>query len=739
MTTIWPYVVGLGVVTGLGHIGLFFFLLLFRRNEELTGNLTLAYLGVSALWGVSVTLAGLESTLAPEVAQVADRLTVVFVAALAVGQLLLAAAFLELPELSSIAGAGGAWVGILLVVIILSLAVPVPELPFLAIGQVAWLVPTAALIGLMSVTLFRSRLALHRNRALYWLLATVPLAVGQALTLLPIGPLRAFGPLLHLSGAAALTRGAMTYWLPNVKAVLRSILRFLLLAMLTAGLLLGVVIGADQLTGQMPFSRTTLLIALAVAAALIHSWLYRLLQRLVDRLLEGVGFDPGHVLREYSHTISTILDSKELATVAVETAAKVLDIQRGALLVATATKRGKLQLRPVSGLGEVSSEPIAFAPTSPIPARICERYTPLFQYEIDVHPELRKAQQEERDWLRQLGMEVYLPIWSQDQLTGILALGPKGTGEPYNHREVAFLSTLAQQTGVALSNARLVEGLRSLNIHITQLNRNLRVAYERLERLDQAKTDFLAIASHELRTPLTQIRGYTDILADLAETAALTSDQVQRIAQNISSPTRRLENIIDAMVDASEIEAEGLAMHFTPTTLSSIVRLAIERWGPALQERNIALTVTGLEDIASIRADMERLCQAFGNLISNAIKFTPDGGQIALEARPLNDDYFEVIVADSGIGVSKTDQELIFEKFYRVGSVSLHSSGEYKFKGAGPGLGLPITRGVIEGHGGRIWLESEGYDEEKCPGSTVHIVLPYAAHRGPCHWRETTD
>jgi len=219
----------------------------------------------------------------------------------------------------------------------------------------------------------------------------------------------------------------------------------------------------------------------------------------------------------------------------------------------------------------------------------------------------------------------------------------------------------------------------------------------------------------------------------------LTQEQIRRIAENISRPTRRLENIISAMMDATQIDTEGLALHFTPTTIALIIRLALEPWLPALEERNLVLTTQGLEEIPPIQADMERLTQAFSNLISNAIKFTPDGGRITIEAHPLDEDHFEVMVADTGIGISKADQELIFEKFYRVGSASLHSSGEFKFKGGGPGLGLPIARGVIEGHGGCIWVESEGYDEERCPGSTFHVVLPYRAHRGPCRWKRPTE
>jgi signal transduction histidine kinase len=124
-----------------------------------------------------------------------------------------------------------------------------------------------------------------------------------------------------------------------------------------------------------------------------------------------------------------------------------------------------------------------------------------------------------------------------------------------------------------------------------------------------------------------------------------------------------------------------------------------------------------------IYADSERLYQALHNVLANAIKFTPDNGTITLDGRLLPG-FIEITIADKGIGISPEHQALIFEKFGQLGRAELHSSGKTKFKGGGAGLGLPITRGIIEAHGGTIWVESEGYDEVNCPGSIFHVLLP---------------
>ena len=139
--------------------------------------------------------------------------------------------------------------------------------------------------------------------------------------------------------------------------------------------------------------------------------------------------------------------------------------------------------------------------------------------------------------------------------------------------------------------------------------------------------------------------------------------------------------------------------------------------------------MAGIDELPSIHADFKRLVQTFTNIIGNAIKYTPDYGGITIEARVIpshevDDDHVEISVSDSGIGIDPKFHDLIFEKFFRIGDPQLHSTGSTKFKGAGPGLGLPIARGVIEAHGGRIWVESMGEDETRLPGSKFYITLP---------------
>jgi len=148
-----------------------------------------------------------------------------------------------------------------------------------------------------------------------------------------------------------------------------------------------------------------------------------------------------------------------------------------------------------------------------------------------------------------------------------------------------------------------------------------------------------------------------------------------------------------------------------------------------LQARQITLELDpDLSSAPPILADSELLKKVLDHIIVNAIKYTPDGGSIFINARAVQVDgrgeFCELRIRDTGIGIDPTNHKIVFEKLYQLGKVELHSSGRTKFKGGGPGLGLAIAAGIIKAHKGKIWVESLGYDEEKLPGSTFIIQIP---------------
>ena len=259
------------------------------------------------------------------------------------------------------------------------------------------------------------------------------------------------------------------------------------------------------------------------------------------------------------------------------------------------------------------------------------------------------------------------------------------------------------------------------NLRIEHISHELEKAREILERLDKSKSDFIAIAAHELKTPLTLIEGYASMLLE-----QIKRDPQQGVImiKGINNGTRRLREIIDDMIDVSLIDNNLLSLNFQPVWINRLLDVIKEEVQDTVAARNQNLSIhlfPGSDDM--FFGDGERLYQALKNVILNAIKYTPDGGDILVDGRKLPG-FLEIIVEDTGIGIDPAYHSRIFEKFGRLGSASLHSSGKTKFKGGGPGLGLPITKGIVEAHGGAIWVDSDGYDEIRCPGTTFHILLP---------------
>jgi signal transduction histidine kinase len=172
------------------------------------------------------------------------------------------------------------------------------------------------------------------------------------------------------------------------------------------------------------------------------------------------------------------------------------------------------------------------------------------------------------------------------------------------------------------------------------------------------------------------------------------------------------------------IDNRLVALRFQPVWLMRLIEMVEYDLREALQQRNIRLVI----DQASLSnkptyGDPERLVLVFQKVISNGIKYTPDGGTITVSARDLPG-FTDVTIHDTGIGIAPENLTRIFDKFASLGDVATHSSGKIKFKGGGPGLGLAIAKGFIEAHGGSIWAESQGWDEKNLPGSTFHIMIP---------------
>ncbi len=266
-------------------------------------------------------------------------------------------------------------------------------------------------------------------------------------------------------------------------------------------------------------------------------------------------------------------------------------------------------------------------------------------------------------------------------------------------------------------NLRKVVLLMEDITELTRLEEELRDSYVQLENAyaelkeeDEAKSDFISIASHELRTPLTVINSYLEMFEDglLGE---MYDNQKEKL-EIIHSQSDHMIGLVEDMLDTLKLESRKFNIQKKSLKLETIVKNSVEEMSRLADIKEHVISLKILGDLPRIRGDTQRIKQVFNNLLTNAIKYTPDKGKINVELKNENGQLL-ISISDNGVGIAEEEQDRIFEKFYTVGGKSLIRESERM------GLGLTIARGIVEAHGGRIWVESE-----LNKGSTFHFTLP---------------
>jgi len=286
-----------------------------------------------------------------------------------------------------------------------------------------------------------------------------------------------------------------------------------------------------------------------------------------------------------------------------------------------------------------------------------------------------------------------VPLLRQDHLLGALAVNRRNSGD-FAPEVIALLKTFATQSALAIQNARLY--------------REIEVKSRELEAASRHKSEFLANMSHELRTPLNAILGFSEVLSQ--RMFGEINDKQAEYLGDILESGQHLLSLINDILDLSKIEAGRMELELSDVDLPGIIENTLILVRERAVRRGIALQRSVDEHLGTIRADERKVKQVLLNLLSNALKFTPEGGKIDVRA-DVSDSVAEISVTDTGVGIAPEDQDAVFEEFRQVGTAAK--------KAEGTGLGLAISRKFIELHGGRIWVRSE-----VGTGSTFTFTLP---------------
>ena len=296
--------------------------------------------------------------------------------------------------------------------------------------------------------------------------------------------------------------------------------------------------------------------------------------------------------------------------------------------------------------------------------------------------------------------EIALPMIVGDRLLGVFDVQDSRLNR-FSQLERQILMTLTSQVAVALQNARL---------YLEQAE-----TVERLRELDHLKSDFLANMSHELRTPLNSIMGFTDVI--LLGLDGPVTDQMENDLKLVEKNGKHLLSLINNVLDMSKIEAGRMTLSLEKFDLQLLIEEAMDIVGPLAREKSLALDLVMQDgEAVEMLADRVRMHQVMINVLGNAVKFTETGG-ITISVRK-SDESARIEVKDTGLGIPPNQLDMIFESFSQVDTTSTRKVG-------GTGLGLPISRSLVEMHGGRLWADSTGVEGE---GSTFIIDIPLKAN-----------
>lgn len=399
-------------------------------------------------------------------------------------------------------------------------------------------------------------------------------------------------------------------------------------------------------------------------------------------------------LFELSKTIASSSDLDDMLKSAVRRIVEILDTADAAYIYLSDQERGRLVLTAWHGGFPEGLGPLylalasrTFAARSPLSCAGGESIDIAESTQSDSLPSMSRPEGSRRD----IGLITCAPLLTRDRVHGALLLHGPGIPEDRCLPDLPLVQALADQVAVAIQRAELAREAEQAAA---------------LRDADRLKSQFISTVTHELKTPLGFIKGYATTL--LRPNASFDPETQIEFLQIISEESDSLSALIDDMLDISSIEAGAFSVEVEPVHVGKLARRAVDRVKRRASEHQFRLSISSR--LPTVEADPRRVEQVIHNLLDNAIKYSPKGGQITVSARRRGDSV-EVSIADQGIGIPEEEQPRVFDRFYRVaGSSAL---------GRGAGLGLGICRGIVEAHRGTIRLESQ-----PGKGTVVSFSLP---------------
>ncbi len=542
----------------------------------------------------------------------------------------------------------------------------------------------------------------------YGLTALASLSLGMIGILTIWHPLEISSPLWTTLGVVM----TILFVLNAHSVEVRSLLRHLLIYV-TVTLLTGLILVSSLYILQQAFTGAALGLGVIIAAGtvgVIYTLTHRLVSSAVDRLLFGKQVDLNRHLQNFNKRAADILDPIQLAETMMLIVGESLGVQKGALLIGDSEGHLDNITFQIVGNPELAAiKPITFRAFSPLMDDLRRKGISVTRNMLDRDPRYAVVREEEREWLKALGMHIFVPIRSRGQLIGILALGEKAHGGFYRDDEIEFLTELADRSGFPLQNARLFSEMRTLNSVLNRLYTDLDTVNRRLQEMDKLKSAFIGVVTHELRSPLAGVDFSLQLLQrQIGE--RLDPDQATTL-QDIVKGFEQLKVMIDKLVNFAAFLSKQGELRKTRVDLGEVIRETVKPLAIIAQMHQIDLQVRLEENLPLVWVDRERIAEAIHHLVHNALKFTPPQGQVTVSCAA-DENLVSLRVTDTGVGVSPEKLQTIWDGFSQSAD-SLRRGVE------GLGLGLALVKYIVTAHGGEVWAFSRVGE-----GSTFGFRIP---------------
>ena len=585
-----------------------------------------------------------------------------------------------------------------------------------------------ALIGTSLISAHTIRLTLrafgsanqpsHKNRYLYWIFALGIFILGYISV---IFNQVATGIGLCLIGYLILVYVVISTNPKDLIHMGAQSLRFAVVSLLTVGAYTAGFLFLEAVLSQLNVAQPVLTaLLLAAVFVLVVNPLVTWTAQKINNIVFGQGYSLSSIVRDYSQSIGNVVDLRLLKQLSLSLISKVIDINHGNLYLVDEVKDNGstfFRLLPIPS-GDSSDEAVIegrLSASNPVVQHFNQLKRPLLQYELDFSSTYKGLLPAEREWLSLQNAEVFVPILTKSGWIGLFVLGAKLSGEKCTSDDLLLLSTLADQTAVALENARLFSNLSVVNRELQLAKVDLEMAYQQLREIDDLKSSFIRVVTHEMRTPLANMAFSLQLLR-MYRPQEWSSDQIEHVEQlesNLSVTRMMVDNLISfAAFLNRQVELNLEFLDFK--TLTSEAMIPIKKVADA---KGVDLRIYFVGDFFPIRADRKLLSDAIYQLIQNAVKFTPQGGKVWVTCWTATDLlYFDV--RDTGVGVPRDKLKLLWEGFSQASDPILRGQ-------EGLGLGLALVRFIVAAHGGKVWVESAQGE-----GSTFGFRIPVAGPEG---------